>query len=104
MIECSKTKFSNEKQALFYLKKLQSTSHRSKVPQNAYLCPRCHLWHLTSGEKEQTQLEKCRKELVAKEKIIKEKNFLITQLELKVRELKEKNKKFTGTWRHLNKG
>jgi hypothetical protein len=47
-IICKKTSFANEGIALSYIKKLQATSKRERVPQRAYLCEKCMNWHLTS--------------------------------------------------------
>lgn len=49
-MQCKKTYFSDEKQALFYIAKLKKTSCRDLKPVTAYLCPKCLNWHLTSIE------------------------------------------------------
>ena len=46
--KCTKVKFSDEANALFYLDKLKRTSKRKVFPQSAYLCEKCLSWHLTS--------------------------------------------------------
>jgi hypothetical protein len=47
---CPKTYFLDEKQAEYYIDKLQRTSAREIKPIRAYLCTRCFNWHLTSEE------------------------------------------------------
>lgn len=60
--DCNKVYFNNEATANEYIKKLKRTSIRLKVPQRAYLCPKCFCWHLTSQdsneEKEIAELRK----------------------------------------------
>lgn len=46
-MECTKVKFSDEAQALFYIDKLKKTSKRIKIPKRAYLCQYCLSYHLT---------------------------------------------------------
>jgi hypothetical protein len=48
---CKKTTFRNEESAMFYVQKLQETSMNDKIPRNAYFCPDCLLWHITSQKK-----------------------------------------------------
>jgi len=45
--KCGKVSFGTEKDALFYIDKLQRTSERELVPIRAYLCQYCTNWHLT---------------------------------------------------------
>lgn len=96
-MECTKAKFSDEKQAQYYIDKLKNTSIREKKPIRAYLCPHCLSWHLTSKtEKDDLQMGKYRQE-------IKNKNALITQMNERIRELKEKVRELKGGWRQTNK-
>ena len=44
---CNKTSFATEDDAGYYIDKLSKTSKRKDVPVRAYLCTRCHCWHLT---------------------------------------------------------
>lgn len=96
-MECTKVKFSDEKQAKYYIDKLKNTSIREKKPIRAYLCPHCLSWHLTSKtEKEDLQMEKYRQE-------IKNKNAIITQLQQRVVELKGEVRQLKGGWRQTNR-
>jgi predicted RNase H-like nuclease (RuvC/YqgF family) len=47
-VECIKASFKDEETAMKYIKKLQATSKRDRIPQRAYLCEKCSTWHLTS--------------------------------------------------------
>lgn len=75
---CKKVSFINEKFALEYIDKLQKTSTRSRKPVNAYLCPHCLAWHLTSIELKEV-------------KQIKFLNRQIDNLKLKVLHLQTEN-------------
>lgn len=70
-MSCIKVKFSDEKQAMFYVKKLQETSNRDKVPNRAYLCEICFTWHITSSDE------------------IKQIDFIRSKYEAKINNLKE---------------
>ena len=48
--KCNKVYFLDEKQANFYIQKLNKTSSRDLKPVRAYLCECCLNWHLTSIE------------------------------------------------------
>jgi len=88
MIECTKTKFATQKQADYFINKLQRTSTRQSVPLRSYLCQHCFSWHLSSSEQRvttQIQLNNCQAE-------IKEKNQLIQKLEKTIHELRVKLK------------
>jgi hypothetical protein len=88
-MSCTKTYFSDEKQALFYIDKLRKTSVRNDVPIRAYLCPKCLLWHLTSKEPTFTinQSDHEKEILIYKNQII---------------ELKKKNEELSETIRRKN--
>lgn len=62
-LNCSKTKFSTEENAKFYVEKLKKTSTRNKVPIRTYLCEHCLQWHLTSANNEETRIEKYKAEI-----------------------------------------
>lgn len=47
-IPCNKVFFATEKDALYYINKLNKTSTRSYKPSRPYLCEKCNTWHLTS--------------------------------------------------------
>jgi chromosome segregation ATPase len=74
---CTKVRFATEKDALFYIDKLNKTSIRDKVPIATYLCHHCNLWHLTSrNSKENQEIFKLRQEI----------DVLITKIETLVKE------------------
>ena len=86
-MNCVKTRFATEKDALFYIEKLNKTSKRAKNPTHAYLCPHCKVWHLTSHDLSPLTIEdKCR------ERVTNQKNK-IKQLELSVERKNEEIKK-----------
>lgn len=72
---CKKTSFLNEGIATQYIKKLQATSIRDRVPQRAYLCEKCLNWHLTSKpdysdikiEKLKSSIQDLQNELIKRE-------------------------------------
>lgn len=75
---CKKTSFANEESANHYIKKLKKTSTRSVIPVRAYLCEKCHNWHLTSiPTKEQKVIDNL-------EKHIKNLKLKINKLEKKL--------------------
>lgn len=59
---CNKVFFATEAAALFYIDKLNRTSARERKPTNAYLCPKCLMWHLTSKHRSEQDIEKEAKE------------------------------------------
>lgn len=85
--ECKKVKFINEQTALFYIKKLKDTSVRIKKPVRSYLCEKCLCWHLTSREDRDVLIQK---RIENYQLQIREKNKLITELNNKIHELKNK--------------
>jgi len=91
-IECTKVKFSDEKQADYYIRKLQNTSHREKKPISSYLCPHCFNWHLTS-KIERVKIEKKDPIVLALEE---EKRKLNNELS----KLKESNSKLQETMKN----
>ena len=96
MVDCSKTKFANEKAALFYIEKLQATSIRSKIPNRAYLCEHCLTWHLTSTPQEESMVSKYKKRLQVQIELNK-------RLQAKLEKYKARIRQSTGTWRGLNR-
>lgn len=82
MSTCKKVSFSDEKQANFYIDKLNKTSVRIDKPVRAYLCHHCMCWHLTSRTK--VELDLC----AAYREEIKKKNEIITKLTRRIHELK----------------
>ena len=90
-IECSKVKFSNEANALFYIKKLNATSKRVKVPVRAYLCEYCLSWHLTSmTDKEQTLLQKYKEKIKILGLEIQNRDKKIIELNNRIKKQREK--------------
>lgn len=83
---CKKVRFVDEEAALFYIKKLKKTSKRARKPVNAYLCPKCFSWHLTSIEsKENKQLIDKDREIVNLKKRIDHLNKEIKRLKSKIK-------------------
>ncbi len=83
---CTKVKFADEAATKFYIKKLKDTSLRMKKPVAAYLCSECLCWHLTSRTpKDDIQAEKYRA-------TIKNQKIIISQLTLRLSELKQKHR------------
>lgn len=83
---CKKVRFVNEEAALFYIQKLKKTSKRARKPVNAYLCPQCLSWHLTSIEsKENKQLIYKDREIVNLKKKIDHLNKEIQRLKSKIK-------------------
>ncbi len=77
LIVCKKVSFADEKQALFYIEKLNKTSNRKSVPQRTYLCHKCSNWHLTSQVQIKTysvllaECESLKQDIIEKNKEIK---------------------------------
>lgn len=72
--ECKKTSFLDEKQALFYVDKLKTSTRKNK-PVRVYLCPYCKTWHLTSKPD--------------RDKLIKENEILRIQIDALKNEIKQ---------------
>lgn len=58
---CKKASFANEEIAMKFIKKLQETSKRQKVPKSAYLCPKCMTWHITSSRQWDDESDEAKK-------------------------------------------
>lgn len=80
---CNKVSFPNEKQALFYLDKLNRTANVKKKLTGAYLCPKCFNWHMTS----QKDIK-----VVRLEEVITKRNLRIKELELIVEKRNKANR------------
>lgn len=104
-MECIKTKFVDEKAALFYIDKLKRTSTRINVPKRAYLCPKCLSYHLTHrdlypvemppGHKEQIEtltaaIQKRNKRQLALENDVKELKIKLNEANNMITHLKQK--------------
>jgi len=98
--KCKKASFKDEEIAMKYIKKLQATSKRDRIPQRAYLCEKCNTWHLTSKP------DYNKVELVSKIDKIEDKDdfnnyeFIIKDLAL---ELQVKNAEIEAMNKQLNK-
>ena len=96
-MDCPKTYFANEEQALFYIKKLKATSKRIKVPVRAYLCNKCFNWHLTSQTEHQVSV------LEERNKEVRIKNKRIGDLEIENKRLKKEVKSLNSDLTEVRK-
>lgn len=91
-LDCDKTRFTTEKDAVFYIEKLKKTSIRDKRPKSAYLCPHCLSWHLTSqDQKYDNRIAKYTAEIKRLGFIIKSLNEKIESQKKQIKELIKKN-------------
>jgi molybdenum cofactor biosynthesis enzyme MoaA len=85
---CSKTKFATEKDANYFIEKMQKTSSRKVKPVKSYLCPKCTRWHLSSSQDHKTSLRE-----IELENSIKQARKEIDDLRCEVRKLRTKLRK-----------
>lgn len=90
---CKKVKFRSEQDALFHIAKRRETSKKS-VSIRTYFCPHCNCWHLTS------QLP--RVEMLLEKTKIKSAEIIL-RLEKEIERLKQKDKNKTGLITQLNR-
>lgn len=90
-IDCKKVRFSSEAFANIHIAKLKSTSTRKKIPNRAYLCEHCNLWHLTSSDKKDLELvEKYRLEVKRLRNVVIERDGRIKNMEAKMSKLQDR--------------
>ena len=79
---CPKSRFKTEKDALFFIRKMEQTAkNRERLPIFTYLCPRCHSWHLTKLEQfGSLGEEKYQKKIANLKEVIKKQNEMKTEL------------------------
>ena len=85
-MDCNKSKFADEKAAIFYIKKLKDTSTRNDVPVRAYLCPDCNSWHITKKVDKMFDW-KLNEKIIMMQSVIDNKNKTILELEDKLKKL-----------------
>lgn len=48
IMKCTKATYRTKQDADDEMRRIAKTSDRKTIPARSYLCPHCHLWHLTS--------------------------------------------------------
>jgi predicted nucleic acid-binding Zn-ribbon protein len=105
-MNCTKAKFTNESEAIFFIDKLKKTSKRERKPQTAYLCKRCNTWHITSiklevdiaMDKLKNQNKQLYNSLIKRNEKIKKLNEKIEKLEADNANLRFKYHKYMDLW------
>ena len=98
-MNCVKTRFATEKDALFYIEKLKKTSKRAKNPTHAYLCPYCKAWHLTSHDLNPLTIEdKCRERITNQKNKIKQLELSVERKNEEIKQLKDVLGKLGHRW------
>lgn len=91
-VKCTKTAFRTEKDVDLHIERLRKTSKaKAKIPVlRGYLCPKCHLWHMTSREPHVFDRHKeCNEKIDKLEREVKILNQIIVMLKTQ-HESKEK--------------
>ncbi len=79
---CVKASFARKVDADWMIDKLVKTSKRARIPVRSYLCPKCHLWHITSQDRDDFKTFR---------ETINMQIELITKMAAEITELKKQN-------------